>query len=206
MLDEARDRADFETVRLGEGDQVGQARHRSVVVHHFADHGGGREAGHRREVAAGFGMAGAHEDAAVLCLKRKDVAGLDEVARPRVATHSRLDGARPVGGRDAGRHADRRFDRDGEGSAVRGAVLCRHRRQLQTLAALAGKREANEAATEARHEVDRFRRDVVGGDDEIAFVLAIFLVDEDHHAAGGQVGDELGNRGDRHHGNCRREG
>jgi hypothetical protein len=35
-------------------------------------------------------------------------------------------------------------------------------------------------------------------EDEIAFVLAILLVDEDHHAAGGQLGDELGNGGDGH--------
>ena len=48
------------------------------------------------------------------------------------------------------------------------------------------------------HEVDRLGRDVVGGEDEIALVLAIFLVDEDHHAAGGQLGDELGNGGDGH--------
>jgi hypothetical protein len=41
-------------------------------------------------------------------------------------------------------------------------------------------------------------RDVVGGEDEVALVLAVFLVDEDDHLAGGEVGDELGNRGNRH--------
>ena len=42
----------------------------------------GREAGQRGEVAAGFGVAGAHQHAAVLRLQREDVAGLDQVGRP----------------------------------------------------------------------------------------------------------------------------
>ena len=37
-----------------------------------------------------------------------------------------------------------------------------------------------------------FGRDMVGGEHEVAFVLAVFLVDEDDHAAGAQVGDESG--------------
>ena len=39
---------------------------------------------------------------------------------------------------------------------------------------------------------------MVGGDDQVALVLAILLVDEDHHPAGGQLGDELGNGCDGH--------
>ena len=78
-----------------------------------------------------------------------------------------------------------------------GAVARRHRRQLQALAALARQRQADQAAAEARHEVDRLGRDVVGGEHQVALVLAVFLVDQDDHAAGGQLGDELGNRGDR---------
>ena len=38
--------------------------------------------GQRGEVAAGLGMAGAHQHAAGLRLQREDVAGLDDVARP----------------------------------------------------------------------------------------------------------------------------
>ena len=39
---------------------------------------------------------------------------------------------------------------------------------------------------------------MVGGEDEIALVLAVLLVDEDDHAAGGQLGDELGDGSDGH--------
>ena len=50
----------------------------------------------------------------------------------------------------------------------------------------------------AGHEVDRLGRDMLGGEHEVAFVLAVFLVDEDDHAAGGQLGHQLGNGGNRH--------
>ena len=62
----------------------------------------------RGQVAAGFGVAGAHQHAAVLRLQREDVAGLHQVGRPGVACHRGLHGARAVGGRDAGGHARRR--------------------------------------------------------------------------------------------------
>ena len=42
----------------------------------------GVEPGHAREVAAGLGVAGAHEHAAVLRLQREDVPGLHEVGGP----------------------------------------------------------------------------------------------------------------------------
>ncbi len=38
-----------------------------------------------------------------------------------------------------------------------------------------------------RHEVDVLGRDELGGEHEIAFVLAIFVVDEDHHLAGADL-------------------
>ena len=76
------------------------------------------------------------------------------------------------------------------------AVARHHGRQAQALAALAGERQADQAAAEARHEVDGFGRDVVGGQHQVAFVLAVFLVDQDDHAAGAHVGDDVFDRGD----------
>ena len=49
----------------------------------------------------------------------------------------------------------------------------------------------------ASHEIDGFRRDVVGGDDEVALVLAVFLIDQDHHSAGADLGDDVLDRRDR---------
>ena len=74
----------------------------------------------------------------------------------------------------------------------------RHRRQVQALAHLARHRQADQAARVARHEVDRLGRDEFGREDQVAFVFAVFLVDEDDHAARGQFVDQGGNRRDGH--------
>ncbi len=53
-------------------------------------------------------------------------------------------------------------------------------RQVEQPAAFLRERQADQAAAVARHEVDRFGRDEIGGDDEVALVFAVFFVDEDH--------------------------
>ena len=74
------------------------------------------------------------------------------------------------------------------------AVGADHRRQVELPATLLGQRQADQAAGVARHEVDRLRRHEVGGEHEVALVLAVFLVDEHDHAAGLELGDDLGDR------------
>ena len=58
----------------------------------------------------------------------------------------------------------------------------RRERQPQLLAALARQGQADESAAVGRHEVDRIGRDAIGGHEQIALVLAVFVVDEDEHA------------------------
>ena len=53
--------------------------------------------------------------------------------------------------------------------------------------ALLGQRQADEPAPLARHEVDRLGRDQIGGHHQVALVLAILVVDEDHHPAGADL-------------------
>ena len=50
---------------LGEGDQVGHARHGAVVVHDLADDARRIKSGQAREIDAGFGVAGADQHAAL---------------------------------------------------------------------------------------------------------------------------------------------
>ncbi|MCY1240970.1 hypothetical protein D9M69_396780 [compost metagenome] len=97
-MDQVGNGADLQVVFPGEFDQVGQARHGAVVLHDLADHGGGRQAGQGAEVATGLGMAGADQHAAGLGRQREDVAGLDQVGRPGVASHRGLHGTGAVGG------------------------------------------------------------------------------------------------------------
>ena len=86
-----------------------------------------------------------------------------------------------------------RLDRDGEGGLVAAAVGARHRLEPELVGALLGQREADQAAAVAGHEVDRVRRRHLRRDDEVALILAVFVVDEDEHAAVARlVDDRLG--------------
>ena len=81
---------------------------------------------------------------------------------------------------------------------MRRAILQRHGRQLQVLAALAGERQADQATAVLGHEVDRFGGDVVGGEHQVAFVFPVFFVDQDHHATRGQLGHDFRDGRDGH--------
>ncbi|MCY1450942.1 hypothetical protein D9M71_677830 [compost metagenome] len=101
-------------------------------------------------------------------------------------------------GRDAGGDTLGRLDADGEvGLELRGIGL-HHRRQAQVGGALAGERQAHQAAAVGDHEVDVRRLDQLGGHDQVAFVLAVFVIDDDHHAAQADVLEDLGDGSEIH--------
>ncbi len=80
VLDEIGDGDQLDVVALAELDEVGDARHRPVLLHHLADDARGIEAREPCEVDGGFRLARAQEHAAFAGAQREDVAGLDEVA------------------------------------------------------------------------------------------------------------------------------
>ena len=142
-----------------------------------------------REVDGGLRLAGALQDAARLRAQRKHVARAAQVRGLGLRVDGRQNGRGAVGGGDAGRRPPARLDRDRERRAEVGRVLLDHRRQLEGVAPLLGQGEADQPAPLARHEVDRLRRDLFGGDDEIAFVLAVLVVDDDDELARAKVRD-----------------
>ena len=102
-----------------------------------------------------------------------------------------------IRGRNPGGHPAGGLDRDGEIGAVHRTVHRRHRREIELPCALLGDRHADQAATESRHEIDDVGRHHVRCHHQVAFVFAILLVDQDDHAAGPDLRDDLGNRADR---------
>jgi hypothetical protein len=194
VFDQAGDGADLQAMLGCEQLQVGQAGHGAVVLHDLADHGGWRTAGHGGQVATGLGMAGAHQHTTVNSLQRKDMARLDQVRRLCVYCHRRLHGAGPVRGRDTGGHALGGFDGDRERGAFLVAVAGHHGWQLQALAGLACQCEADQPASETRHEIDGGGIHVLGRQHQVAFVFAVFFVHQDHHATRSQVGDDVFHR------------
>ena len=95
---------------------------------------------------------------------------------------------------DAGGDAVAGFDADRKrGAQARTAATRRgHHRQLEPPNLLLGQGEANQAAAIVGHERDGFGRDLVGRQHQIAFVLAVFVVDQDHHLAGANLLDAAG--------------
>ena len=117
--------------------------------------------------------------------------GVTMSSRPHSGIDRDRDGARAVGGGDAGGDALARLDRDGERGLVPRAVVRAHQRQAELLDALAGQRQADQAARVAGHEVDRVGRGELRRDDQVALVLPVLVVDQDEHAAVARFLDQL---------------
>ena len=196
VADELGNGEDLEAVFAAEGDEVGDARHFAVVAHDFANNAGGGEAGHAGEIDGGLGLAGADQDAAAARAQREDVAGTGEVGRGGAGIDGGADGAGAVGGRDAGGDALASFDGLSERGAEARGVLLRHGEEAQIVGALLSEGEADEAAAVAGHEVDGLGGDVLGGQGKVALVLAVLVIDHDHHAAGPDFGEGAGDVGE----------
>jgi hypothetical protein len=157
-----------EAVLLREDAQVGQARHRAVLVHDLADHGHRRAAGHAREVHRALGLARAAQHAARHRAQREDVARAHEILRLAGRIHGGTDRPRAVGGADAGGHSRARLDRDRERRAHAAGVALHLQRQVQPVREGLLHRQADQAARVARHEVHDLRRDQLREAHEVA--------------------------------------
>ena len=102
------------------------------------------------------------------------------------------NGVGAVRGGDAGGDSFARLNGLGECGAEARGVLLRHGKEAQIVRAFLGEGEADESTTVAGHEVDGFRGDMLGGQSEVALVFAIFVVDDDHHAAGANFVERAG--------------
>ena len=197
VLDELRDRRQQQAVLGAEAAQLGQARHRAVVVGDLADHTHRRTARHAGQIDRCLGVAGALQHAAVAGPQREDVTRPGEGGeRVRaVGECSQRGGA--VGGRDAGRGALDEVDGVGERRAVALRVLLHHQRQAQLLAAGAGERRAHDAAGVAHEEGELLGRRVLGGHDQVALVLTVLVVDHHHDLAAADRGEDVLDLGER---------
>jgi hypothetical protein len=119
------------------------------------------------------------------------VARLDQILRLGVRVDRDLDRPGPVGGGDPRGHALARLDGDGEGGLERCLVLGRHQVEAELLAALVGQCETDQAPAVGRHEVDGFGGRELRGEREIALVLAVLVIADDHHPPAADVLDRL---------------
>src|SRR5206468_4006685 len=107
------------------------------------------------------------------------VAGRDEIGGGHLRIDESADGDGAIVGRDARGDAAACIHADREGRAHRRRVLDHHHAKLQLGQTLAEHRHAHKAARVRDHEVHGLGGDLVGGHDEVAFVFAVLVVDDD---------------------------
>ena len=192
VFDERCDRNDLEAELPGDLRQLRQARHRAVLVHDLDQCACGLQAGQPGEVYRGLGMPRTAQHAFLAGTQRVDVPRAAEVGGPGRGVGQGAYGGGAVMDRDArGAAVAEQVDRHGEGRAQQRGVVLFHHVEPQFGAPLLRQRGAEHAASLLEHEVHDFGRDFLRRDDEVAFVLAVFVVDDDHYPAVAEIFNNL---------------
>ena len=198
MANEVGDRPHFQAMLGGKHLQLRTPRHRAVLVEDLNQHACWLQTSQQCQIRGRFGMPCPRQHAARLCGQREDVAGLMQVFGLSIRRHRGADRMCAIVGGNTGGDALGRLDRHREVGAKGGRVVRHHRRQAQLRTALAGHRQADQAAPVARHEVDVLGPHLARGHDQVTLVLAVLVIDDDHHLAGADVVEQFGNRGEAH--------
>src|SRR5207302_569278 len=120
-----------------------------------------------------------------------DVPGLHQVGGPGVRVGQDVDRARAIRRADPRRHALARVDGHRERGPEARLVAGDHLREVELLEPLGRHRHADHPARVGADERDVVRVAELRGEGEVAFVLAVLVVDDDDHATGPDVGDGL---------------
>ena len=183
VLDQIGDRDHQQLVLPGEPRQLRHARHRAVLVHDFADDAGRIETGNPREIDRRLGLPGPHQHAAVARLEREDMAGPCQIRRPGARIDRRQDRRCPIGGGNPGARHALRFDGDDERRLELRGVLRDHLRQIELIS------RSSVSGTQISPRPCVAMKLIASGvmcsrgDRQVAFVFAVFVVDDDDHLA-----------------------
>src|SRR5581483_3308985 len=141
------------------------------------------------EVDGRLGVTGTLEHASFAGFERQDVTGAGEILRTGRGVDERLDRRGAVERRDPGAGVVPVVDRDEEGGALALGVLPHHRVELELAGAFRCDRRADVAGRVVEEERDLLRRHELGRHDQVAFVLAILVIDDDDDLATADRGD-----------------
>ena len=191
VLDQIGDGDQRQAVFVGEDPQLVGLGHGALVLlaDDLADGPGRLQARHPGQIHGGFGVAGTAQHPAVLGAQRNHVPRLGEIVGHAGRIGQQPHGGGPVGCRNTGSHTDFGVDGDGVGGAVLVLVDGVHGQQPEPVADRAVQRDAEVAGGVAHHEGHQLRGGLLGGEDQVAFVLAILVIDDDDGLARRDVGD-----------------
>jgi hypothetical protein len=190
MCDELSDSDESEAVFLRETFELGATGAGAVLAEDLADHSSGGKAGQPGKIDGRFRVTHALKYASLARSKRRDVARTAEVRWDRLGIDCDPDRLRAVLGAYSGRNAEALIgiNADSEGGSIFVGVDFTLLSELQLVGALSSQRETYPSARFADHEVDHFGRDQLRRANEIALVLAIFIVCDDDQLAGLDIG------------------
>ena len=154
-------------------------------MHDLGDNAHAGQARREGEFHCGFGVAGALRHAAVNGAQREDVAGAGNIRRGGGCVREDLHGACAVRRGNAGAHAGGRIAGDGVGGALGVLVVGDHGRQVHLVGTLVAHGRAHDAGGVANHEAHQLGGCVLGSEDDVTFVFAVLIVNDDYGATGG---------------------
>ena len=186
VFDQRRHVAKLQPPLLAEDLQLRQPRHRAVFVQNLTDDAVGGKPRHAHQIHGRLRMAGPNQYAAVARDQRKNVARRMEGVRHATRIRQARQRLRAVVCGNARRRPFVRVDADGETCAKRIRVP-RHFMQPELQRPLPRHRRTHEAARMRDHEIHRFGRDLLGRHDQVAFILAVLIIRQHNHFAGGQI-------------------
>jgi hypothetical protein len=135
-------------------------------------------------------------EASVWPARTRTVSGACQIGRARGGIDGYFDGVGAIMGGDSSGDTVASVDGFAESGAVLRRVLAGHGADAQVFEALVGHGEADQAASVLGHEVDGFGGDSFRSEGQVAFVFAVFVVDDDDHAAGADFFDGGGDVGE----------
>jgi hypothetical protein len=179
--------------------QLRHPRHAAIPAGNFADDTRRIQARNAGQVDRSLGLAGAHQHAALAGAQGEHMPRSRQVHGFRPAIDGDHDRSRAVGRGDPGGGPFLGLDADAEGGLELGGVLLggHLQRNLQFVETRACHRHADEAAAVGHHEVDGLGRDLLRGNGQVAFVLAILVIDDDQDLPSAERRDRGLHRGER---------
>src|SRR5579864_2457155 len=123
------------------------------------------------------------------------MAGAGQVGRASLRVDRNQDGSGAVVSGNSGGHPEASVNGLAKGGAVIRGVFRAHGPDAQMVEPLLRERQANQPAPMLGHEVDGLGRDFLGGQHQVAFVLAVFVIDNNDHSPGANFFDRGRNVG-----------
>ncbi len=113
-----------------------------------------------------------------------DMSGTAEIGSHRLGIGKRTQCHRAVMSRDSGSTPGKQIDGNGERSSEHRGVVLNLMGKPELLTTRYCQRSAKLAASIGDHEIDMFRRNLLCGHDQVALVLAVFIINHNNETSG----------------------